>query len=497
MGNGNSHHRRPKKHSKDDASLAAPTPSEGRLTPSMQHRGTVGKFQGKDVMISYSHQDIDIMRKIKTILEKADITVWVDETGLSPGTSYLREIGEAIVDSYAFLVLLSQDSVQSKYCQDEVSLAYISNKSIFAVAIKPFDELTPIMDLGMKLTLSAVQWHFITGESKMHEQLEPLISSIQANLTVLKQTQSDSEAEERTTDVDSHLTDSGSESDNESEEEPSNYVMNRQAFKLRRLMSRTRILSEEDELEDTSEIQTDKEFWISHFGKDIQMVEWPKFSQAVDTTYAEVWKQMLVTEQQKQLLLHLMSKEMAVKKNVLNFKEFKRFCTRDRETLPLSQAIRLYAAETYAMKEVFNVNSSVRLSAIANLRKYQSKAVIDSLLDLLEGEEDPDITVVAAISLAHAASGIKMFKKRAEIGLLLCLDHKDRLVRESGCLALGRLKSKKSISKLVQLWRNDTISSVREAAQIAINQIGGDEAEQAMHVTKVLSEEIGLLKKSD
>lgn len=37
--------------------------------------------------------------------------------------------------------------------------------------------------------------------------------------------------------------------------------------------------------------------------------------------------------------------------------------------LPLSQSIRLYAAQTYAMKGVFDVNSSVRLSAIANLSK--------------------------------------------------------------------------------------------------------------------------------
>lgn len=48
--------------------------------------------------------------------------------------------------------------------------------------------------------------------------------------------------------------------------------------------------------------------------------------------------------------------------------------------------------------------------------KYQSRAVIDSLLDILEGEEDPDVKVVAAMSLAHAASGIKVFKARAEEG---------------------------------------------------------------------------------
>lgn len=52
------------------------------------------------------------------------------------------------------------------------------------------------------------------------------------------------------------------------------------------------------------------------------------------------------------------------------------FCTRGREVLPLSQSIRLYAAQTYAMKGVFDVNSSVRLSAIANLSMYPLDIVI-------------------------------------------------------------------------------------------------------------------------
>ena len=41
--------------------------------------------------------------------------------------------------------------------------------------------------------------------------------------------------------------------------------------------------------------------------------------------------------------------------------------------------------------------------------------------------------------------------------------------------------------------RNDFISHVREAAQVALEQIGGDEAEKAIHMTKVLSEEIRFL----
>ena len=43
---------------------------------------------------------------------------------------------------------------------------------------------------------------------------------------------------------------------------------------------------------------------------------------------------------------------------------------------------------------------------------------------------------------------------------------------------------------LLHFRRNDYISSVREAAQVALEQIGGEEANKAMHMTKVLAEEI-------
>jgi len=161
----------------------------------------------------------------------------------------------------------------------------------------------------------------------------------------------------------------------------------------------------------------------------------------------------------------------------------------------LDEAVRLYAVQIIAVREVFEIDSSVRLTAIENLGGHQSKAVVRTLLDLLYDDE-ADVRAVSAVSLAHAASDIINPQIRSEVidGLTLCLKDSDRLVRESGCLALGRMKSKTAIKELVHLWRNDYISSVREAAHIAIKQIGGEEAENALRVTQVLSDEIASLK---
>lgn len=48
-----------------------------------------------------------------------------------------------------FISLLSTSTVKSKYCQDEVALAYISQKAIFPVAIQSQEEIYAIMDTGM------------------------------------------------------------------------------------------------------------------------------------------------------------------------------------------------------------------------------------------------------------------------------------------------------------------------------------------------------------
>lgn len=103
--------------------------------------------------------------------------------------------------------------------------------------------------------------------------------------------------------------------------------------------------------------------------------------------------------------------------------------------------------------------------------------------------EDSNIRAVAAVSLAKTGN-----QDKSTINVLLkCLNDKDRLVRESGCLALGHMKAKRAVPKLLHLWRNDFISHVREAAQTALIQIGGEQVDKAMHITKVLAEEIRLL----
>ena len=56
---------------------------------------------------------------------------------------------------------------------------------------------------------------------------------------------------------------------------------------------------------------------------------------------------------------------------------------------------------------------------------------------------------VAALSLARVATPQN---KHAVNRMMTLLKDKDRLVRESGCLALGHIKAEEAAPQLVNLW---------------------------------------------
>ena len=79
--------------------------------------------------------------------------------------------------------------------------------------------------------------------------------------------------------------------------------------------------------------------------------------------------------------------------------------------------------------------------------QFQSSAVINALRDLLRNKSS-NVRAVAAVSLVKSGD-----KDPSTVdNLMKCLNDKDRLVREAGCLALGQLQSKKAVPKLLHLW---------------------------------------------
>jgi len=77
--------------------------------------------------LSYSHSDREIAERIATTtLRRNGIDVWFDKWEILPGDSLIRKIfEEGLAGADAFIVLLSQESVQSRWLQEELDAALI------------------------------------------------------------------------------------------------------------------------------------------------------------------------------------------------------------------------------------------------------------------------------------------------------------------------------------------------------------------------------------
>ncbi|XP_038059074.1 uncharacterized protein LOC119730313 [Patiria miniata] len=408
-------------------------------------------MEPKDIMISYSHQDKDQMRQIRDGLEKAGVTVWVDEVGLKAGVEFFNKIGQAIVDAKLFLSLLSTRSVVSKYCKDELALAYVSSKPIFPCALESREDMIPLMDFGMRLQLAPVEWTMFSDTAAINQSMMELVKKIQSKLTELNQAE---KTDKR--------------------------------GKFQRQRSHLNLHSKP-----AFDVKKEVDFWDKNF-KGQSSVDWEKFEAVFLEEYSSQLDEMFKNVDQLWLLSILNNEMDEDSDGIVTKQHYNEFCTVNGERCEFWQRVQEHALESYTMREVFSMNSTVRIDAIQNLSKFHSSSVLEALLDLCS-DKDENVRAVAALSLARVADPQN---KHAVGRMMNLLKDKDRLVRESGCLALGHIKAEEAAPQLVNLWRNDAISNVREAAQVALEKIGGEEAKKAMHITKVLSDEIKKLSEA-
>jgi len=85
------------------------------------------------VFISYSRKDLEFVERLASDMQTAGLTAWYDLSGLEGGTQWGTEIQKAIQQSQYFLLVLSPNSLQSKWVQRE--FLYAENK---------IDQLSPL-----------------------------------------------------------------------------------------------------------------------------------------------------------------------------------------------------------------------------------------------------------------------------------------------------------------------------------------------------------------
>lgn len=93
--------------------------------------------------LSYSHHDIDTMRRVRDDLAEAGLSIWTDES-LVPGTlSWKNSIEEAIQGSKNLVVLLSPTAKHSDWIEKEIDYARVCGVTIVPVLLHG-DEISSV-----------------------------------------------------------------------------------------------------------------------------------------------------------------------------------------------------------------------------------------------------------------------------------------------------------------------------------------------------------------
>ncbi len=89
------------------------------------------------VFISYSRKDSEFVERLAGDLRLAGLVIWYDLSGLDGGTRWGTEIQSAIENSQFFLVVISPNSLDSKWVQREFLFAESCNLKVIPLQYLP------------------------------------------------------------------------------------------------------------------------------------------------------------------------------------------------------------------------------------------------------------------------------------------------------------------------------------------------------------------------
>lgn len=108
----------------------------------------------KKVFISYSHTDKEVAERLAHALNAGGVNVWWDSWELKPGDSIVSKIFESgLSEASHFLILLSPDSVRSRWVREELDVATVRR-------IEDLVRVIPVLvrDTDIPTSLRALLW---------------------------------------------------------------------------------------------------------------------------------------------------------------------------------------------------------------------------------------------------------------------------------------------------------------------------------------------------
>ncbi len=120
----------------DDKPLVADKPDPTPIESAPITIDTPKDDRKPTIFISYSRQDTETAQKLIADLNKAGHACWIDTTKIKGGDQWIMTISEGIINSYAFVPILSQTAMDSTWVRKEVLWAVDRKKLIVPMFIE-------------------------------------------------------------------------------------------------------------------------------------------------------------------------------------------------------------------------------------------------------------------------------------------------------------------------------------------------------------------------
>ncbi|MEI7845038.1 MAG: TIR domain-containing protein [Chloroflexota bacterium] len=127
-----------------------------------------------DVFISYSRKDIAFARLIHASLQQNKIDTWIDWERIPIGEHWWREICLAIENANVFMFIISNNSIGSPICKDEIDLALKNHKRIIPIIV---DDLGPEVVGRFVPDLTKINWIIFERDHVFQVEERPEIQS--------------------------------------------------------------------------------------------------------------------------------------------------------------------------------------------------------------------------------------------------------------------------------------------------------------------------------
>jgi hypothetical protein len=131
----------------------------------------------KHLFISYSHSDQEFAFKLVNALEACGANIWIDESEILGGTSWMDEIGKGLDTCHLLLLIISPEALKSHYVKYEWSYCIGIQKTIIPLLYKNVETLP--------FPLNSIH-HIDFKKSDFHSAFEVLRRSLERAGVILK-----------------------------------------------------------------------------------------------------------------------------------------------------------------------------------------------------------------------------------------------------------------------------------------------------------------------